>query len=39
MSWFDLDRAKNVVTAGGGPSQPQIWVDQTRGVFYYRKTD
>jgi hypothetical protein len=39
FSWYDLDKAQNVVTAGGGPSQPQVWVDQTRGVFYYRKTD
>lgn len=39
LSWFDLEKAQNVVTAGGGSSQPQIWVDQTRGVFYFRKTD
>lgn len=39
FSWFDLDTAQNVATAGGGPSEPQVWVDQTRGVFYYRKTD
>lgn len=39
FSWFDLDKAQNAVTAGGGPSQPQVWVDQNRGVFYYRKTD
>jgi hypothetical protein len=39
FSWFDLDKAQDVVTAGGGPSQPQVWVDRTRGVFYYRKTD
>jgi hypothetical protein len=39
FSWFDLDMAQHVVTAGGGPSQPKIWVDQSRGVFYYRKTD
>lgn len=39
FSWFDLDKAQNVITAGGGPSRPQVWVDQTRGVFYYRRTD
>ena len=39
FDWFDLDKAQNVVMAGGGPSQPQVWVDQARGVFYYRKTD
>jgi hypothetical protein len=39
FGWFDLDKAQNVITAGGGPGEPQVWVDQTRGVFYYRKTD
>jgi hypothetical protein len=39
FSWFDLEKAQDVVTAGGGPSQPEVWVDQTRGVFYYRKMD
>jgi hypothetical protein len=39
FGWFDLAKAQNVATAGGGPSQPQVWVDPTRGVFYYRKTD
>lgn len=39
FSWFDLDQAQDVVTAGGGPGQPEIWVDRNRGVFYYRKTD
>lgn len=39
FTWFDLDQAKNIVTAGGGPSAPEVWVDQARGVFYFRKTD
>jgi hypothetical protein len=40
FSWFDLTTAQNVVGAGGGGSQqPQIWVDQKRGVFYYRLMD
>jgi len=39
FSWFDLDKAKDVVSAGGGPSVPEVWVDQSRGVFYYRLTD
>lgn len=39
FSWFDLEKAQNVVTVGGGPSRPQVWVDQKRGVFYYRLTD
>ena len=39
ISWFDLAQAQDVVTAGSGPSPPQVWVDRRRGVFYYRKTD
>jgi hypothetical protein len=39
FSWFDLDKAQDVVTDGGGPSVPQVWVDRSRGVFYYRLTD
>lgn len=39
FSWFDLDKAQDVFTVGGGPSQPQVWVDQRRGVVYYRKMD
>lgn len=40
FDWFDLGGiGQNVVEAGGGPSEPTVWVDQTRGVFYYRKTD
>jgi hypothetical protein len=39
FSWFDLRNASSVAGAGGGPSQPRVWVDQDRGVFYYRKTD
>lgn len=38
--WFDLAKAKNVVGAGGTPNQmANVWVDQDRGVFYFRKTD
>jgi hypothetical protein len=37
--WFDLQTAKNVVGAGGRSSQPQVWVDQDRGIFYFRRTD
>lgn len=39
FNWFDLAQAHNLITMGGGPSKPQVWVDRTRGVFYYRKTD
>ncbi len=39
FGWFDLDTAQNVVTAGGGSGQSQVWVDQARGVFYLRQTD
>ena len=34
--WWDLSSAINVVGAGGdAPDKPQVWVDQTRGVYYY----
>jgi hypothetical protein len=40
FGWFDLAKAKNVVGTGGTPDQmAQVWVDQERGVFYFRKTD
>ncbi len=39
MSWFDLGAAQNVVGAGGGSQRPRVWVDQDRGVLYYRLTD
>ena len=40
FGWYDLAKAKNVVGAGGTPGQmAQVWVDQDRGVFYFRKTD
>lgn len=39
LSWFDLGAARNVVGAGGGSQCPRVWVDQVRGVLYYRLTD
>jgi hypothetical protein len=43
FGWFDLAKGKNVVGAAGGPGTPgqmgDVWVDQDRGVFYFRKTD
>ncbi len=39
ISWFDLSSAQNVVGAGGGSQRPQVWVDQNRGVLYYRLCD
>jgi hypothetical protein len=39
LSWFDLAKARDVVSAGGGSGEPQVWVDQERGVFYFRLTD
>jgi hypothetical protein len=39
LSWFDLGAARNVVGAGGGSQRPRVWVDQNRGVLYYRLTD
>jgi len=31
--------AQNVVGAGGGSQCPQVWVDQNRGVLYFRIAD
>ncbi len=39
ITWFDLGAAQNVVGAGGGSNRPQVWVDQNRGVLYYRLLD
>lgn len=39
FSWFDLQTASNMIGSGGGSNQPEVWIDQDRGVFYYRKTD
>lgn len=39
FSWFDLQNAKNVVTGGGGPGKPYVWIDRDRGVFYYKVAD
>jgi len=39
LSWFDLAVAQNVVGAGGGSQCPQVWVDQNRGVLYFRIAD
>jgi hypothetical protein len=38
--WFDLAKAKNFVGGSGtrGPTA-RVWVDQDRGVFYFRETD
>jgi len=37
LSWFDLGNASNVVSASEGTMS--IFIDQDRGVFYYRFTD
>jgi len=37
LSWFDLKRATNVVSARDG--MKALFIDQDRGVFYYRFTD
>lgn len=40
VGWFDIQNIRNGVTAGRGfSSDPQVWVDTNRGVFYYRITD
>jgi len=38
--WFDPDHISKGVMAGKGfEGQPQIWVDEERGIFYYYLTD
>lgn len=38
--WFDVHNIKNGFTIGGNnPSQPFIWIDVDRNLFYYRLTD
>jgi hypothetical protein len=41
MSWFDLDKAENLVNASGRANRPNatIWVDQKRSVFYFNEHD
>ena len=39
LTWFDLEAATNVVGRLAGPPEADIWIDQDRGVFYFRKTD
>jgi hypothetical protein len=41
MSWFDLGQATTLVGARGSMPRPNIhvWVDTTRGVFYFMETD
>jgi hypothetical protein len=38
--WFDVQNVTNgLKTRGDGPSQPTIWIDMDRGVFYSMVTD
>lgn len=39
FSWFDLRKAKNVVTGTIHGPETQVWVDQDRGIFYFCKSD
>jgi len=39
-TWFDVDHITKGSTAGVvGGSGPQIWIDEDRGIFYYKLTD
>jgi hypothetical protein len=39
-TWFDVDDIAKGSTAGVvGGSGPQIWIDEDRGIFYYKLTD
>jgi len=39
VEWFDIENIAEGVTAGEHTSEPQIWIDTKRGIFYYRATD
>ena len=40
IGWFDNDHiAKGAVAGEGWGWQSQIWIDDERGVFYYKVTD
>lgn len=41
MSWFDLGNAVTLIGASGRNPRPNIhvWIDTTRGVFYFMETD
>ena len=39
-TWFDVERIKNGTSTGpAGDWEPQIWIDEDRGIFYYKLTD
>jgi hypothetical protein len=36
LPWFDIEHLANALEIGGDHDlQPHIWIDQTRGIFYY----
>ena len=40
VTWFDTHNIKNgFMIAGNGLSQPSIWIDADRNLFYYSLTD
>lgn len=39
FGWFDLAEAQNVIGASRRGPHENVYVDQDRGVFYYRVTD
>jgi hypothetical protein len=40
VDWFDVHNIKNgLMISGNNPSQPSIWIDVDRNLFYYRLTD
>jgi hypothetical protein len=40
-SWFDIEQIEQGSSASGpaGSWQPEFWVDENRGIFYYKMTD
>jgi len=40
VAWFDPDKITNGIYAGQeGSHLPQMWIDEDRGLFYFRETD
>jgi hypothetical protein len=38
VDWFTPDRIKNGLYVGKSSSEPEMWIDLERGIFYFRET-
>jgi hypothetical protein len=37
LDWFDNDRISKGVESDSDDSEPKIWIDEERGIFYFRE--